>query len=107
MRYEVEQVVMVAALAFALAACELPGDLARPGFRIVNETSRNLRVHSELGAVYHVPARGGDTSFSMGRCGDWRLEATWPGGTTVAVLSRRYCPNQTWTINGLGESHLR
>jgi len=92
-----------------LGACTLPGDEAPPGFRIVNETARDLRIVSDLGLgrVLHASASGGDASFFLDGCSDHNLTASWPDGRLVDVLAREYCSDQAWVITGVNQSRVR
>jgi len=71
------------------------------GLDIVNETNRKLVV-----VGYTVPPNGGRYRLSVTSCADGGLEARTVDGTLVAEFAEKWCPGQTWTISGKGESTL-
>jgi len=78
----------------------MPEDLGG-GLDVVNETTAPLIV------VQHtIPPNGGRFRIETTSCGAGDLTARREDGTTVAKLTEEWCPGQTWTITGKGESTL-
>ncbi len=89
---------LVASMLFATGC--LPEDLGS-GLFIVNETNQKLVVLSHT-----VPANGGTYVIETNNCIEGGLEARMVNGDLVAELAEKWCPGQTWTITGKGESTL-
>ena len=95
----VRPLLVLLALTLPTSAC-FPEDLGG-ALAIVNETRAPLTVFGQT-----VPPNGGRIRYSLSGCSPRDLVARSKKGATVAELTEKWCPGQTWTITGRGESTL-
>jgi hypothetical protein len=82
-----------------LSGC-FPEDLGG-GLDVVNKTDSTLIVFQ-----HPIPTHGGRFTYETTNCSSSDLSARQRDGTVVAELTEKWCPGQTWTITGEGESDL-
>jgi hypothetical protein len=72
------------------------------GLDIVNETDQRLYIIDTP-----IAPDGGRWRFEISDCSNGDLTLRNKDGTVVAELTEEWCPGQTWTITGRGESALK
>jgi hypothetical protein len=89
----------LAAVVLVAAGC-MPEDLGG-GLDIVNETDQRLYNYDEV-----IPPNGGRWRYATSDCSNSDLTVRTKDGAVFAELTEEWCPGQTWTITGKGESTL-
>jgi len=84
-------------LSVGVAGCEDLGG----GMYVVNETESPLVVFQHT-----IAGDGARYLYTTTSCSSSDLEARTEDGTVIAELTEEWCPGQTWTITGPGESKL-